>query len=126
MLSVGRTGNFHDDSALRRLELSRYGIPEPLRWNELSLDFVPTRFTAFESAGELELLALVDHQLIHTDRSEASSALLGRVACLAANEPSRSHERAAEIHRERAWGHSRPAPSEFRDISSNSERGPEW
>ena len=70
--SLGKKGNYYYDKALRRLELSAYGIPDELEWKNLPLDFVPPRFSGVDAAGKLELLKVVDHQLIHkkTDRCD--------------------------------------------------------
>lgn len=74
--ALGKNGNYHYDKAVRRLELSAHGIPEELEWNKLALDFVPSRFQAADSTGQLELLKVVEHQLIHKTTEEPDAGLL--------------------------------------------------
>lgn len=78
--AVNKKGNYHYDKALRRLELSAYGIPEEQRWNELPLDFAPAKYAALaDDAGRRELLKVVEHQLIHRDSGSEPDRGLGRL-----------------------------------------------
>lgn len=97
-----RAGNFHVDRAMRRLELAEFGIPTEDQWNALPVDFVPQRFDAVSSAGQLELLAVAEHQLIHFTTDQPDSALLAFLATVGDQSPDETiKERAREIHRDR-------------------------
>ena len=74
--ALGKKGNYHYDKAVRRLELSAYGIPDELEWKDLPLDFVPPRFPNADSTGRLELLKVVEFQLIHKKTDEPDAGLL--------------------------------------------------
>ncbi len=63
--ALNKKGNYHYDRALRRLELSAYGIPEESAWNEVPLDFAVDRIRGVDAAGQAEYLKLIEHQLIH-------------------------------------------------------------
>ena len=98
-----RAGNFHVDRAIRRLELAEFGIPTEDLWGALPIDFVPQRFGTLNQAGQLELLTVAEHQLIHFTTSEPDVALLAFLATVAEQSSSDVvSERAREIHRERA------------------------
>src|SRR6185436_7852155 len=58
LLSLNKKGNYSYDKALRRMELSAYGIPEELEWKNLPFEFVPPRFRETAPAGQLELKVL--------------------------------------------------------------------
>ena len=98
-----RAGNFHVDRAIRRLALAEFGIPTDDQWNMLPIDFVPTRFDAVNPAGQLELLAVAEHQLIHFTTDQPDSALLAFLATIGDQSSDETiRERAREIHRDRA------------------------
>ena len=87
--SLERKGNYSYDQALRKLELSRHGIPEETQWASLPEDFVPTRFAAADPEGKRELLKVAEHQMIHGERGHRHldlSRFLLRAA-LAAEDP---------------------------------------
>jgi hypothetical protein len=101
--ALGKKGNYHYDKAIRRMELSAYGIPEELEWKDLALDFVPARFAEADSTGHLELLNVVDYQLIHRTTDDADAGLL-RLLLETALRPSFGpavRAKALEIYRDR-------------------------
>lgn len=73
--ALDKKGNYHYDKALRRLELSAYGIPEEGTWNEIPLDFAPRKYPTLDDAGRRELLKLVEHQLIHRSGDDPDRGL---------------------------------------------------
>jgi hypothetical protein len=77
--AINKKGNYHYDKALRRLELSAYGIPEELRWNDLPADFAVSRIRGVDAAGQLEYLKLIEHQLIHRKSGEEPDPQLTRL-----------------------------------------------
>lgn len=72
---LGKKGNYHYDKAVRRLELSEYGIPEESEWDQVPLDFAAKRFPKADADGQRELLKLVEHQLIHKKTEEPDPGL---------------------------------------------------
>jgi hypothetical protein len=102
--SLGKEGNYSFDKAVRRLELSKHGIPEESDWDKLSRDFVPLRFWKADAEGKRELLKLVEHQLIHASREEEEDPVLSRFLLHAALivEDREIAEGAMHLHSERA------------------------
>jgi hypothetical protein len=112
---LGKKGNYHYDKALRRLELSKHGIPEESDWGKLGQDFVPSKFWSADGEGKRELLKLAEHQLIHGKPDTFNPAFfrfLFQVA-LKSEDPEIASE-ALEIHHERV-------PSEYRQILFTQE-----
>jgi hypothetical protein len=106
--ALNKPGNYYYDKALRRLQLSAYGIPEESDWDKLPLDFVPARFDGVDPAGQGELLKVAEHQLIHKKGDEPDAALLRfllRAALKAGDHEVR--EEALHVYSERAPGSSR-------------------
>src|SRR6185436_11401397 len=103
LLSLNKKGNYSYDKALRRMELSAYGIPEELEWKNLPFEFVPPRFRETAPAGQLELLKVVDYQLIHK-KADDPDRVLYRLLLEAALGKSSLEVRAAamEIYEDRA------------------------
>ena len=98
-----RAGNFHVDRAIRRLELAEFGIPTEDLWNALPIDFVPQHFDTVGPAGQVEMLAVAEHQLIHFTTDEPDPALLAFLATVGGRSSADDiAERARDIHRERA------------------------
>ncbi|HVR83518.1 MAG TPA: hypothetical protein VMU54_04355, partial [Planctomycetota bacterium] len=101
--SLGKEGNYTLDKAVRRLELSKHGIPEESAWDKLPRDFVLSRFWKADLEGRRELLRLVEHQLIHTSAEEKDpilSRFLLRAALTA--EDRETADAAMQLHSERA------------------------
>lgn len=99
---LGKKGNYHYDKAVRRLELSKHGIPEESDWNNLPQDFVPSKFWSADGEGKRELLKVAEHQLIHGKAGQFDPALF-RLLLQAGlkSEDADLSEQALEIHRER-------------------------
>ncbi|HLY07784.1 MAG TPA: zinc ribbon domain-containing protein [Planctomycetota bacterium] len=98
-----KKGNYAYDKAVRKLELSTYGIPEVDEWDQLPEDFVPLRFPAADRAGRRELLKVAEYQMIHRDR-QTGTPVLSRFllkAAVAADEADLAEE-LLELLRERA------------------------
>jgi hypothetical protein len=108
LIALKKPGNYHYDRALRRLQLSAFGIPEESDWDQLPLDFVPARFDGVAAAGQLELLKVAEHQLIHKKGDEPDLELL-RFLLRAALKPRdrKVREEALHLYLERAPGSSR-------------------
>ena len=70
--ALGKKGSYHHDKAVRRLELSKHGIPEESEWKALPEDFVVPLFEKADDEGKRELLKVADQQLIHGDRENRS------------------------------------------------------
>ena len=100
---LGKKGNYYYDKAVRRLELSKHGIPEESDWDKLPQDFVPSRFWDADDEGKREYLKIVEHQLIHTNH-EKDDPILSRFLLHAAMtvEDREIAEEAMHLHSERA------------------------
>lgn len=100
---VDRTGNYHYDKAVLRLVLAEFGIPTEDHWGELPIDFVPQHFDQVSVAGQLHLLDVAEHQLIHLTTDRPDTALLEFLAGVAARDSAvpEIHMRAVEIYQER-------------------------
>lgn len=106
---LDRRGNFHFDRALLRLQLAEFGIPTPDQWGSLPANFVQVRLNLTSSAGQMELLNVAEHQLIHADVSAPDAPLLEFLAGLAATSPSPEvKHRAKQIFEERRPHHWTP------------------
>jgi len=101
--SLGKNGNYYYDKAVRRLELSKHGIPEESEWNKLPQDFVPSRFWDADDEGKREFLKVAEHQLIHTNHEEEDPVLSRFLLHAALQVEDREiAEEAMHIHSERA------------------------
>lgn len=102
LLALGKKGNYHYDKAVRRLELSKHGIPEESDWGKLPPDFVPSKFWSADGERKRELLKVAEHQLIHGKADQLDPALFRMLlqAGLKSEDPELS-EQALEMHRDR-------------------------
>jgi hypothetical protein len=102
--SLGKQGNYAYDKAVRRLQLSKHGIPEESDWDKLPRDFAPSRFWSADDEGKRELLKIVEHQLIHQSGREEEDPMLSRFLLHAALrvDDRETAETAIGLHSERA------------------------
>ncbi len=112
---LGKKGNYHYDKAIRRLELSKHGIPEESEWTTLGQDFVPSKFWGADAEGKRELLKVAEHQLIHGKREQVDPAFFRFLlqAGLKSEDPDIASE-ALQVHHERV-------PSEHRKLHLSKE-----
>jgi hypothetical protein len=113
--SSGKKGNYYYDKAVRRLELSKHGIPEESDWGKLPQDFVPSKFWDADREGKRELLKVAEHQLIHGNSDSFDPALFRMLlkAGMTPDDPELASE-ALEIHRERV-------PSKYQEVRLTRE-----
>lgn len=71
--AMNRPGNYSIGKAIRRVELSAYGIPEESEWARLPADFFASRFGSADVQGQRELLKVLEHRLIYADPAQIDS-----------------------------------------------------
>ena len=119
--ALGKKGSYHYDKAVRRLELSKHGIPEESAWNDVAPEFVTTNFWKADPEGKREFLKLTEHLLIHKSDEEERVPALSRFllkAAMTLEDPELAGE-ALEMHAERAPRSVR----EFRLAKAEVEKG---
>jgi len=102
IIELARAGERNPDRLTARV-LAEFGIPTEDQWSLLPIEFVPAHFDEVSVSGQLHMLDVAEHQLIHVNAGAPHTSLLEFLAVVAGrgDAPPEIHMRAVEIYQER-------------------------